>query len=242
MNALTSITRLPNFDPRQVPMTGVDSQMPPVPAAALTPAALRQRFAVPPPWQPELRFEPRFAERRPTQAAVLLPLVERPAGLTVLLTERTQNLSTHSGQVAFPGGKVDPEDSGAVAAALREAEEEVALPRSFVEVIGELPVYVTGTQFIITPVVGLVRPGFALRPNPAEVASAFEVPLAFLMNPAHHQRHRLQWEGQVREWFAMPYAEQVQAAAGAGEPAPVERYIWGATAGMLRNFYRFLSA
>jgi 8-oxo-dGTP pyrophosphatase MutT (NUDIX family) len=149
--------------------------------------------------------------------------------------------------VAFPGGKVDPEDADAAAAALREAEEEVALPRSFVEVIGQLPVYVTGTRFIVTPVVALVRPGFVLHPNPDEVAHAFEVPLAFLMNPAHHRRHRLEAEGQVREWFSMPYAEPAQAEPAAGEspPAPagaVEHFIWGATAGMLRNFYRFLAA
>ncbi|MFT4193278.1 NUDIX hydrolase, partial [Ottowia sp.] len=213
----------------------------------LAPAALRRRFAAPPDWQPELRREPRFTDRAPAAAAVLVPLVERPGGLTVLLTERTAHLSTHSGQVAFPGGKVDPQDVDAADAALREAEEEVALPRGFVEVIGQLPVYVTGTQFIVTPVVALVRPGFVLHPNPDEVAHAFEVPLAFLMNPAHHRRHRFEWAGQVREWFSMPYVEPARAEPAAGESPPepgseVERFIWGATAGMLRNFYRFLAA
>ncbi|MCB2035174.1 MAG: CoA pyrophosphatase, partial [Ottowia sp.] len=105
----------------------------------LTPAALRQRFSTPPAWQPEVRREPRFADRAPAPAAVLVPLVDRPGGLSVLLTERTANLSTHSGQIAFPGGKVDAEDASVVDAALREAEEEVDLKRSFVEVIGQLP-------------------------------------------------------------------------------------------------------
>ncbi|MCL1961838.1 MAG: CoA pyrophosphatase [Desulfovibrionaceae bacterium] len=246
--ALSPLSVLPGFDPRHVSVAGVDAHLPAVPAERLTPAALRQRFAAPPAWQPELRGEPRFADRAPAAAAVLVPLIQRPGGLTVLLTERTLHLSTHSGQVAFPGGKVDAHDTDAAAAALRESEEEVALPRSFVEVIGQLPVYVTGSQFIVTPVVALVRPGFVLRPNPAEVAHAFEVPLAFLMNPAHHRRHRFEAGGQVREWFSMPYVEPARAEVAAGEspPAPgggeVERFIWGATAGMLRNFYRFLAA
>jgi 8-oxo-dGTP pyrophosphatase MutT (NUDIX family) len=247
MTTFTPLSKLPHFNPREVPVTGVDAHLPAVPAERLTPQALRHRFAVPPVWQPELRQEPRFADRAPAAASVLVPLVDRPGGLTVLLTERTANLSTHSGQVAFPGGKVDPEDRSVVDAALREAQEEVDLPRTHVDVIGQLPVYVTGTQFIVTPVVAVVRPGFVLHPNPHEVAHAFEVPLAFLMNPAHHRRHRLEWEGQSREWFSMPYVERVRVEPGTGESPPmpdseVERFIWGATAGMLRNFYRFLSA
>lgn len=243
----TPLSQLPDFDPRQVPVAGVDAHLPIVAPDRLTPTALRQRFQAPPHWQPEVRREPRFADRAPAPAAVLVPLVERPGGLSVLLTERTANLSTHSGQVAFPGGKVDAEDASVVDAALREAEEEVALQRGFVDVIGQLPLYVTGSQFLITPVVGLVREGFVLHPNPGEVAHAFEVPLAFLMNPAHHRRHRFDWDGVTREWFSMPYVEPLRADQAAGEMAPtpaseVERFIWGATAGMLRNFYRFLVA
>lgn len=241
----TALSKLPNFDPRQVPVAGVDAHLPAVPPERLRPEALRQRFRAPPAWQPEVRHEPRFLDRALAEAAVLVPLVQRSAGLSVLLTERTANLSNHSGQIAFPGGRVDPGDVDVADAALREAEEEVDLRRTFVEVIGQLPQYTTGTQFIVTPVVAVVQPGFVLRPNPQEVAHAFEVPLSWLMNPAHHRRHRLRWEGQEREWYSMPYVERVRVEAGAGESLPggeVERFIWGATAGMLRNFYRFLSA
>lgn len=221
---------IPNFDPRQVPVIGTDSHLPAVSAAGQTPQALRARFAHPPQWQPEVRKEARFAPRTPAHAAVLVPLVLREE-LTVLLTQRTEQLSTHSGQVAFPGGRQDPEDADATATALREAQEEVGLDPGQVEVLGSLPVYETGTAFMVTPVVALVQPDAALHPNPYEVADVFEVPLRFLLDPAHHQRHRLHWQGLEREWFSMPYLD-----------AGRERYIWGATAGMLRNFYRFMVA
>lgn len=221
---------IPNFDPRQVPVIGTDSHLPAVPAAGQTPQALRARFAHPPRWQPEVRKEARFAPRTPAHAAVLVPLVLREE-LTVLLTQRTEQLSTHSGQVAFPGGRQDPEDADATATALREAQEEVGLDPGQVEVLGSLPVYETGTAFMVTPVVALVQPDAPLHPNPYEVADVFEVPLRFLLDPAHHQRHRLHWQGLEREWFSMPYLDGGR-----------ERYIWGATAGMLRNFYRFMAA
>ena len=150
---------------------------------------------------------------------------------TVLLTERTKHLSNHSGQIAFPGGKADKDDVDASATALREAEEEIGLDPSLVDVLGVLPHYLTGTAFIITPVIALVQPGFSLSPNGYEVADVFEVPLEFLMNPSHHQRHAFEWEGVRREWFSMPYQDK-----------STQRFIWGATAGMLRNFYRLLSA
>ncbi len=227
---ITPLSKLPNFDPRTVPVAGVDSHLPPVPAERLQAQALRLRFAAPPAWEPEVRVEPRFTQRQPAQAAVLVPLVAR-AEPTLLLTQRTSHLANHSGQIAFPGGKVDPTDADVVDAALREAEEEVGLARDFVQVLGTLPIYTTGTAFIVTPVVALVQPGFTLTPNAGEVADVFEVPLSFLLDPANHRRHTLTAEGVRRDWFSMPYRD--------GE---VERFIWGATAGMLRNFYRFLSA
>lgn len=223
------MTALPNFDPRLVPVVGVDSHLPKVRAESLQPAALAQRFASAKPWLPEMHAEPRFSEREPVHASVLVPLVMRGDQLQVLLTLRTANLSSHSGQIAFPGGKTDAEDADAAATALREAQEEIGLDAQYVEVLGQFPIYTTGSAFMITPVVAVVHPGFTLQPNPNEVADIFEVPLAFLMDPAHHRRHAVQWAGQRREWLSMPYTD-----------ASAERFIWGATAGILRNFYRFL--
>lgn len=224
-------TPLPHFDPRTVPVAGTGAGLPAVPQARTTAQALRARFAAPPVWQPEITAEPRFSGNAPARAAVLIPIVQR-AVPTVLLTERTAHLSTHSGQVAFPGGRTDPEDANATATALREAYEEVGLEAGAAQVLGELPVYLTGSSFIVSPVVALVHPDFVLRPNPYEVARVFEVPLAFLLDPAHHRRHLFEYAGQRREWYSMPYRD----ADG------YEHFIWGATAGMLRNFYRFLAA
>jgi 8-oxo-dGTP pyrophosphatase MutT (NUDIX family) len=150
---------------------------------------------------------------------------------TVLLTQRTHRLSSHSGQVAFPGGKADASDADVIATALREAHEEVGLYPANVEVLGALPHYRTGSGFIVTPVFGLVAAQPRWQANPDEVAHVFEVPLQFLMDPANHRRHQMEWEGGVREWYSMPYQD-----------GPQEWFIWGATAGMLRNLYRFLSA
>ncbi len=221
---------LPAFDPRLVPIVNVDETTHPAHPERLTASGLRKLFANPPLWTPELVREVKFADRAPAHAAVLLPLVMRDE-LTLLLTQRTAHLSTHSGQIALPGGKLDASDADATAAALRETFEEIGLPPERIEVLGTLPVYVTGTSFIVTPVVGLVQPGFELFPNPDEVDDVFEVPLSFLMNPLHHRRHAFDFEGVVREWYSMPYQDGDQ-----------ERFIWGATAGMLRNFYRLLSA
>ena len=219
------------FDPRKVPVTSVDADMPAVATDQLTARALRARFSSPPDWTPEVRRDPRTTERVPAQAAVLVPIVTRDKP-TVLLTERTANLTHHSGQVAFPGGRVDPEDANLAAAALREAWEEVGLSAQYIEVLGNLPTYTTITSFIVTPVVALVRPDFELNINPHEVAEAFEVPFDFLMNPANHRHHTMtDEERRSREWLSMPYQD------GANE-----RFVWGATAGMLRNLYRFLSA
>lgn len=230
---------LPKFDPRSIPIVGVDDHLAGIALDRLTPEALRERFRVPPVWTPEHMVEKKFTDRTPALAAVLFPLVMRDE-LTLLLTERSTHLSTHSGQIALPGGRTDESDLDAVDTALREAYEEIGLPRDHVEVLGTLPTYVTGTAFIITPVVALVRPGFVLRPSPGEVADIFEVPLRYLMNPAHHRRHEVEFDGVLRQWLSMPYTDPV--AEPDSQEEPRERYIWGATAGMLRNLYRFLDA
>jgi len=235
---MTFFKPLPPFDPRTVPALSVDHHLALVGPERLTPDALRSRFRSPPVWSPEHSVEKRFSDRQPALAAVLIPLVMR-SELMLLLTQRTDNLSTHAGQIALPGGRTDDTDADAVDTALREAEEEIALPRSHVEVLGNLPTYVTGTAFIITPVVALVRPDFTLTPNPGEVAEVFEVPLQYLMNPAHHRWHELELDGVLRQWLSMPYLHDVGDGLSAGTQ---ERFIWGATAGMLRNLYRFLSA
>ena len=168
-----------------------------------------------------------FAVMEPARAAaVLVPVVAR-SELTVLLTERTAHLPTPAGQIAFPGGKVETTDPDPVEAALREAEEEIGLPRMLVEPLGFLDSYRTGTGFLVTPVVALVKPDFALVLDPGEVAAAFEVPLAFLMNPENHKRHSREWRGRERHYYAMPFGD---------------RYIWGATAGMLKNLHDRLYA
>ena len=219
---------LPSFDPKQVPVQAIDLQLPKPHPASLTSQAIAARFARQHAWTPDVRKEAKFIDRAPVHASVLIPLVQRER-LTVLLTLRPAHMNSHSGQIAFPGGKADPEDSDAVATALREAYEEVGLERQYVEVIGSLPIYTTGSAFIVTPVVALVKPGFTLLPNADEVADVFEVPLDFLMNPANHRHHVVDWAGEQRSWLSMPYMD-----------GSTERFIWGATAGMLRNFYRFL--
>jgi len=154
-------------------------------------------------------------------AAVLVPVIARPEP-SVLLTQRTADLTSHSGQIAFPGGKIDPGDASPLAAALREAHEEIGLDAQFVEPIGYLDLYLTFSGFRILPLLARVDPGYAMTINPAEVADAFEVPLRFLMQPANHQRHKRDWKGVERHYYAMPFEE---------------RYIWGVTAGILRNLY-----
>ena len=163
-----------------------------------------------------------IAREQPVRpAAVLIPVVDHQEP-TVLLTQRSPNLSEHAGQIAFPGGKIDATDASPCDAALREAWEEVGLDGSFIDPIGYLDVYGTGFGFRILPTVARVKPGFKLTINHSEVVDAFEVPLSFLMNPANHQIHSKEFRGMERSYYAMPYAE---------------RYIWGATAGILRVLY-----
>jgi 8-oxo-dGTP pyrophosphatase MutT (NUDIX family) len=215
--------------------------MPAVPRAYLMPEALKARFQKPPDWEPEVVQERAFTTRAPAQAAVLVPIVLRGSDFSessVLLTQRADHMSTHSGQIAFPGGKVDAQDANHQVAALREAQEEVGLHPRHVQIIGQLPVYITGSAFWVTPVVALVSPDLEVHANPEEVQDVFEVPLAFLMNPAHHRRHIFEWQGAQREWFSMPY--QHSRIDAHGQTEQVERFIWGATAAMLRNLYRML--
>ena len=154
-------------------------------------------------------------------AAVLVPIVERSEP-TVLLTQRTADLASHAGQISFPGGRIEPNDESPVAAAMREAKEEVGLAPMLIEPIGYLDLYLTFSGFRILPTVARVKPDFSLTINPSEVVDAFEVPLQFLMTPANHQRKSRDWKGITRDYYAMPFGD---------------RYIWGITAGILRNLY-----
>jgi 8-oxo-dGTP pyrophosphatase MutT (NUDIX family) len=159
-------------------------------------------------------------------AAVLIPVVARPDGATLLLTQRASGLRQHSGQIAFPGGKID-EGEEALAAALREAEEEIGLPPDHVEPLGFLGPYFSTTGFRITPVVALVPPDAPLALNAIEVEGTFETPLAFLMDPANHKTHSREWKGAQRSYFAMPFGDH---------------YIWGVTAGIIRMLWLRLYA
>jgi 8-oxo-dGTP pyrophosphatase MutT (NUDIX family) len=173
---------------------------------------------------PELARE--LAPRHQRPAAVLVPIIDREQP-TLLFTVRTDSLPSHAGQISFPGGKIDQSDTGPLDTALREAEEEIGLARALVEPLGYLDTYRTGTGYAIQPVVALVAPGHALAINPSEVADVFEVPFAFLMEAANHQRHARTWQGRQRHFYAMPYGE---------------RFIWGATAGIIRNLHQRLHA
>ncbi|WP_414444242.1 CoA pyrophosphatase [Burkholderia sp. 22PA0106] len=227
------MTRRPIIDPEVLPVESTGAGLPTVPPAVLTPAGLRERFAQSYGWTQE-PAEARLADYRdPRIAAVLVPLVARADGLTVLLTQRADHLTDHPGQISFPGGRREPFDADATATALREAREEIALDSEHVEVLGNLPEYLTGTGYRVTPVVGIVHPPFAVQADTLEVAEIFEVPLAFLMAPEHHEVRLFKWEGGERRFFAMPYPD----ARDDGH-----YFIWGATAGMLRNLYRFLAA
>ncbi|WP_421857536.1 CoA pyrophosphatase [Oricola sp.] len=159
------------------------------------------------------------------EAAVLIPIIDRPDGPSVLLTQRTEHLRTHSGQIAFPGGRIDPEDGTAEFAAIRECEEETGIGRDHVEIVGRLPDYIAGSGFRIAPFLSVLRPGYNLVPNPDEVEAVFDVPLAFLMDTANHRHGSRVLGGKERHYYEMPYGE---------------RYIWGITAGIIRMMYERL--
>jgi 8-oxo-dGTP pyrophosphatase MutT (NUDIX family) len=205
-------------------------------SGVLTAAAVRKRFGV---YHPGLRsFDTERvrgdhvlspgAELPPglRAAAVLVPIVDRPTGLTVLLTQRHEKLSAHAGQIALPGGQVEPDDADAVGAALRETREEIGVPTDRIEVVGRLDTYITGTGFEIVPVVALLTPPLSLAPDPREVTEVFEVPLAFVADRANHRRETRELKNGVRTFFVLPFEG---------------RYIWGATAGILVNLAEVLT-
>jgi len=163
----------------------------------------------------------------PRQAAVLVPIVRHDDGPTILLTQRTETLSKHAGQVSFPGGSIDDGDENALSAALRETQEEIGLTEDFISIHGELDRYRTGTGFEITPIVATVRPGFNLKIDSGEVAATFEVPLDFVLDRSNHQRQSAVWRGRRRHYYAMPYGDF---------------FIWGATAAMLVNLVDVMEA
>jgi 8-oxo-dGTP pyrophosphatase MutT (NUDIX family) len=212
VHALPSPARLDSFFERARARLTLE-----VPPALTDPAALGARG--------DLDLNPALWQRAGVSAtkpaAVLVPIVDRDEP-TVILTIRTQELANHAGQVAFPGGKIDPDDESPVAAALREAKEEIGLAPLLVEPIGYLDLYLTFTGFRILPTVARVKPDFTLALNPREVTESFEVPLSFLMTPENHQRKSREWKGVTRDFYAMPFED---------------RYIWGVTAGILRNLY-----
>ena len=221
----------PPFDPETAPITGTASGIA-LPRERLTVERLRAAFAARRPWAPERSDESRKPRLRPgasglVPASVLVPIVVRDSGPTMLLTERTAHLNDHAGQVSFPGGSAEATDIDVVDTALRESEEEIGLARDRVEVLGRLPDYPTITGFNVAPIVALVFPPFTLQLDPFEVAEAFEVPLEFLFDPANQQRREIEIDRQVRHFLAMPYGPH---------------FVWGATAAMLRNLYLFLVA
>ena len=232
----TSLAVPPGFDPQAVPIQAHCAHEPLIANGMLLADSLRQRFATPPLWTPEITDENRYvmaaniiAQRQDqglsTQAAVLIPLVLRNAGISVLLTQRTDHLHDHAGQISFPGGRMEPTDNGPAVTALRESFEEIGLAASQVELIGQLPEYLTVSGYRVIPMVGLVQAQGNYVLDAFEVAAAFEVPLEFLMNPANHQVRVASSEQGSRRFYAMPFEN---------------RFIWGATAGMLRNLYHLL--
>ena len=224
------------FDAQSVPVESVCINQQKVSVRLLDPHQLKERLLSPPAWQTEITDENRHviaadiiakrqAAGKVTRAAVLIPLLLQPNGLSVLLTQRTAHLRDHGGQISFPGGRMDPEDAGPNETALRESEEEIGLERERVEIIGQLPEYLTVSGYSVTPIIGLVKPQAEYVLDEFEVADIFEVPLSFLMDPANHQVRVWQSEQGSRRFYSMPYEG---------------RFIWGATAGMLRNLYHLL--
>lgn len=217
------------FEPEKLPVDSAGTGDA-VPDEHLNPEWIRNRFSNPPVWTPEINSEPAFVHRdRWIPAAVLVPLVDRKDGLSLMLTQRAMHMHDHPGQISFPGGRVDLTDSTRIETALREMEEEVGIDRSHVDILGTLPEYRTGSGYRVTPVVSIVRPPFDTHTNPDEVAEVFEVPFSFFMNGSNYQVRSAEFPNGAgkRTFYTVPYEN---------------RFVWGATAGMLRNLYHFLKA
>jgi 8-oxo-dGTP pyrophosphatase MutT (NUDIX family) len=235
-NDAINVAAPPGFDAEAIPIYEVCVNDKKVSPELFGPAALKARLQNPPQWEPEITDENRHviaadiiarrqAAGKVTRAAVLIPLLLKEDGLSVLLTQRTNHLRDHAGQISFPGGRMDPEDLSPDDTALRESQEEIGLDPKRVEIIGYLPQYLTVSGYSVTPVVGLVQPQAEYVLDEFEVADIFEVPLHFLLDPANHQVRLWQSEQGGRRFYSMPYEN---------------RFIWGATAGMLRNLYHLL--
>lgn len=217
------------FVPEDLPIHSIADEGA-VPSFRLNAEWLRQRLSKPPVWTPETTDEHLLATVSSFKSAsVLIPLVLRDEGLSLLLTHRAAHLNNHAGQISFPGGRVEASDTSSVETALREVQEEIGLDRQHVDVIGSLPQYRTATGYDVSPVIALIQPPFTLTPDPIEVASIFEVPLSFLMDAKNHQRRSLELPNGagIRTFYAMPYQQH---------------FIWGATAGMLRNLFHLMRA
>jgi 8-oxo-dGTP pyrophosphatase MutT (NUDIX family) len=235
MSTAATVRRTLIQDPAAIPVLRVDRDQPAVPGDRLVPDALRRCFPVRSDWLPERPGDGvTYGDRSPAQASVLVPLVVRDGALGVLLTRRTAHLHDHAGQISFPGGRRDPDDADALATALREAEEEIGLDPQGVEVLGCLPIYTTVSGFEVTPVVALIPSPPSLKLDAFEVATAFEVPLGHLMNPANHRHHLFADPEGDRTFLSMPWR-------GADwQGSEDDFFIWGATAAMLRNLYAWL--
>jgi 8-oxo-dGTP pyrophosphatase MutT (NUDIX family) len=225
-------SKIPHFEAHSQPWVVGSDHMGQVPAASLHADFLRTTFSRP--WQtqldlpPETRIRFQGQEDRWVEAAVLVPFVLRETGITVMLTQRTAHLHDHAGQVSFPGGRIETFDANPHAAAIRETVEETGLPAHYIDIVGQLPLYRTGTGFNITPVAALIKPGFDLAPDAFEVDQVFEVPLAFLTDPQNYRLHTAHLsDGSTRQYYSIPWQGF---------------FIWGATAAMLRGTYQILAA